>query len=257
MNFDLFDEIWLGGDLFNQTDQDLATLQKLEREMNVKAPHVYWTLGNHDCHNSNYNMTEKFMENRVHYVDTHDGITRVVLNTSINAHLLPELSNRCDLLENQYEMFQAVLDTITSASSHLVIFSHQTPWGAVDPDLKKVAHYDAQDYEWSCQNGKHDFETVIYPKLVAVQQRGVKVIWLGGDWGGFSKKYEFVSTDSITFLACGLLQSYPDGKKSWPTMRQADKDEFLIFTHDKKSRELTWEFYILDTYIQNPANLKQ
>ena len=252
MDFNIFDEIWLGGDLFNQTDQDQATLDKLNREMHVTKDHVYWAIGNHDCHNSNYALTEKLMSNRVFYSDTHDGITRLVLNTSINVVSIPQLSGRCDLLDQQYEMFQNVLDTIsTKSSSHLVILSHQTHWGSLDTSYIRLCHFDDQDYQWSCKEGQHDFETVIYPKLVEVQKRGIQVIWVAGDWGGMSKKYEMVTPEKVIFLACGLLQSYPDGKKKWPTMRQKDKDEFLIFTHNIPEKKLTWEFIVLDEYVNN------
>ena len=54
-----------------------------------------------------------------------------------------------------------------------------------------------------CINPNNFYEDV-YPLLVKVRHRGIEVICIGGDIGAKANEFEYITSDTIYFLASGI-----------------------------------------------------
>jgi hypothetical protein len=166
-------------------------------------------------------------------------MTVMVLNTNLYD---PE----CERLEAQNTMFENVCDTITE-SSHLVLLSHHIIWNIVKdfPSLWEKANANKPFWESKC--GEFEtarFHDILYQQLVEVQEKGVQVVFISGDYGQKDKFFERESEDGIWFLASGIDQHnrhFPDSLKS------VVKDKVLHLQHNPEERSLNWQFLDLDS----------
>lgn len=236
-----YDNIWHGGDICSGTLMYESTLDYLQDQLRIREPHNYFSLGNHDRRNGNIEYFERFIGKKSYYADYNNGITSIVLDTNLDP-------SDCENLNAQYQMICNVTDTI-SASSHLIMFFHWGIWCDV-PGLTNqgvFAHKSLPYWNSNCDSTNNNFTQIIYPKLVEVQNRGVKVICIMGDMGASYKKFQDNSADGITFLGCGLYNiQYRYDEFKWFTK---EKDLILEFTHDVTTEELSWQFKDLDSLI--------
>ena len=218
-DFSKYDMLWLGGDLAESTSLDVATMNHVDSIFDLANPNTLWALGNHDYDDlqrvRSYTLRETY---NVYYKN---GITILVLDTQ------DSLSN---IIGMQKQFVEAVLDTI-AASSHLIILTHKLIWmygdSILEPQIQSITN-GGFGLCFYCLN-PNNFYTTIYPQLLAIQNRGVKVICIAGDIGFYTKEFSYVNSDGMTFLASGI-NAGTNGNKA------------LLFSHNKNKKTLTWSF---------------
>lgn len=246
LDFDNFDELWLGGDLTTESSINKKQIEKLNNFYKLSDTVTHWALGNHDARKGNINIVEQIQQKPTYYVQHDNGLTKLILNTTIANEQVPIYKDSCHLLKPQTELINSVLDTI-SKSSHLIIMTGGAHWGEIVSATQ--LNYNYPHYSFSCDKN-FTFKKFLYPKLVEVQKRGVQVICTSGDLGMRSKSYHKKSDDGIIFLASGINNSFGtlrNEKYKW--VRDFSPDKILIFTHYPEKRELTFEFVDLNNYI--------
>ncbi len=236
-----YDNIWLGGDICSETLISKSNMDYLNEQLRIGEPHNYFTLGNHDRRNGNLEYFEKFIGKKSYYADYYNGITTIVLDTNLDP-------SDCENLNNQFKMICNVTDTI-SKSSHLILLFHWGLWSGIPglPDPIIYAHTNLIYWNANCDSTNNNFSQMIYPQLVDVKNRGVKVICIMGDMGASYKKVDMRSDDGIIFLGCGLYNIvYSGDEDEW---RTKEKDVILEFNHNVANKSLTWNFRDLDSMI--------
>ena len=236
-NIDLsaYDGVWLGGDVCSESLMLYSTLEYIDSVFNLKSPTTLWALGNHDTRNGNWIWLEELTGRKTYYTTNYKGITYIVLNTNLTPY-------DCEQLNDQYNMIVNVCDTIQK-SSHLILLMHHGIWNGV-PGLPSPAMYAQSNliyYNFNCYSEESTFLNAVYPRLLEVKSRGVKVICIVGDMG--AKKIDMVSDDGIHFMGTGLNRSkYPDPEER----KQSPQDWAIIFKHVPKTGWLGWEFVDFD-----------
>ncbi len=222
-----FQGVWLGGDVCSEATLLYSTIQYIDSVFDLGNPTTYWTLGNHDARNGNYEWLKEFTGRDTYYTHYHSGITAIVMNTNL-------VPTDCENVEKQYRIIMDVCDTIQS-SSHLVLIMHHGIWRGV-PDLPNPATYAQSDFKYwnaNCESSGSTFVNAIYPRLVEVKNRGIEVICILGDMGG--QHFLMDSKDGIHFMGVGLNES--------------PKDEVLIFEYALPGRTMTYQFHNLDSLL--------
>ncbi|MDD3859547.1 MAG: hypothetical protein PHW83_05060 [Bacteroidales bacterium] len=242
LNKSVYDNIWLGGDICAETLLYYSNLDYLNAKLKIKQPHNYWTLGNHDRRNGNIEWIEKYLGHKTYYVDYYNGFTAFIFDSNLDV-------SDCENLDKQYKLFCNVVDTITE-SSHLLLFFHWGLWSDVPglpPDPMSYAHTGLKYWNANCDSVNTNFVNIIYPKLVKVAEKGVKVICIMGDIGKYYKKVDLLSSDGIHFLGCGV----DNIMYRWNTERLnvLEKDLILVFDHDIQNKNITWQFMDLDSLL--------
>lgn len=222
-----FQGIWLGGDVCSEATLLYSTIQYIDSIFDLGSPTTYWTLGNHDARNGNYEWLKEFSGRDTYFTHYHQGITAIVMNTNL-------VPTDCENVEKQYKIIMDVCDTIQS-SSHLVLIMHHGIWRGV-PDLPNPATYAQSDFVYwnaNCDSPGSTFVNAVYPSLVEVKNRGIEVICILGDMGG--QHFLMDSQDGIHFMGVGLNES--------------PQDEVLIFDYALPARTMTWQFHNLDSLL--------
>ena len=222
IDFNKFDMLWLGGDLAQLTSIDDKTMTHIDTIFNIGESKTLWALGNHDY--SNLNRVKKFTKRPPYYATNKNKITFVVLDTQ------DSLSN---IVGAQKEFLFGVLDTI-NPSTHLVILHHKLIWMYNNDHLEdrtsSISNARIDDCSY-CIN-PNNFYSEIYPKLVDVQKKGVKVLCIAGDIGVKAKEFEYLTSEGIYFLASGINSNEENNKA-------------LLFSHDVVNDSLSWEFQLI------------
>lgn len=222
-----FQGIWLGGDVCSEATLLHSTIQYIDSIFDLGNPTTYWTLGNHDARNGNYEWLKEFTGRDTYYTHYFQGITSIVMNTNL-------VPTDCENVEKQYRIIMDVCDTIAS-SSHLVLIMHHGIWRGV-PNLPNPATYAQSDFIYwnaNCDSPNSTFVNAIYPRLVEVKNRGIEVICILGDMGG--QHFLMDSQDGIHFMGVGLNES--------------PGDEVLIFEYALPGRTMTYQFHNLDSLL--------
>lgn len=252
IKLDTFDQLWLGGDLVENMFHHPDNIEFVDTFFNVGSPTTHWAIGNHDVLDQKADFSG--IEKRTHrktYNTTHtNGITILVLNTTEFG--FPEYHHQpheCEMLNGQWDLINAVTDTIQK-SSHLVVLHHHALLtnALTENQLNIQKHFNLYqpDLNIGCKK-RGPFSELVYPLLVEVQKRGVQVVLVGGDTGQQVKDFEFTTKDNIIFLGSGLNNSA--GTENVPTYFNQAPDKVLIFKHQPKFRKLEWEFRVLDEMI--------
>jgi hypothetical protein len=242
-----FEYIWLGGDICSDTFLDYQSFGYLDTLLRISEPHHYWSLGNHDARNGNVDWFTEFTGKKSYYADYFPNISAFVFDTNITPA-------DCENLNNQYQEFSNLCDTIQH-SSQLLLFFHWGVWVDVPglPPPSSYCHSILRYWNANCDSVNTNFGQVIYPKLVEVQNRGVDVICIMGDMGASYKSANFISNDSVRFLGCGLnnhLISDPNERF------KNQNDRVLVFSHILEENKLSYQFLDLDSllYVQQGYN---
>lgn len=231
VNYNRYDQIWLGGDLCSETTEEKSTLNYLNKHFRLDDPGTHWAPGNHDTRNGNTDWITEYTERELFYVHSDQGLTIMVLNTTFD-------TTECQLSAMQDAMITTLLDTIEK-SSHLVILSHHTIWGDAITGINMWETANANKPQWEslCGTGTR-FIPYLEPRLRQVQDRGVQVICLAGDFGQQATSFEYLSDGGIWYLGAGLNK----GKS-----QEIDPDDMVIVFHfDPVAGSLNWDFIRVD-----------
>lgn len=233
------DQIWLGGDICVETTRKYSTLSYIDSFFDLSNEKTHWAVGNHDVVQGNLNWISEFTQRPLFYTVYQDGFTLMVLNTNLYE---PE----CNALNVQFDMIQAVTDSI-SQSSHLVILTHHIVWGDVDASMDMWKRANANKPFWLSRCAENTkFHQVIYPMLKAVQARGVQVLCIAGDYGQKDKAFEFETAEGVWFLASGINNSQ---EKEEAKRELLPKDKILLLEHDVLLKTMEWQFLDLDSLL--------
>lgn len=230
-----FGQVWLGGDICSETTEEESTLDYLENIFSLSAPTTHWAVGNHDVRNGNLQWIEQATQKPLFYSAHHDGLTLLVLNTSLQ-------TEDCDARARQYDLFTQLTDTI-SQSSHLVLMSHYIIWGDVvdGVEMRDQANANKPFWEATCTPATQ-FPRSMYDQLKTVQARGVQVICLAGDFGQRVQSFSWQNPEGMWFLGAGFKKG--NGIVADP------EDQILIFSHDVESRQLDWRFTNVEEFLR-------
>ncbi|MBO72897.1 MAG: hypothetical protein CMD35_04685 [Flavobacteriales bacterium] len=222
INYKKFDVLMLGGDLAYLSSENNSTMQRIDSVFDVGNPNTLWALGNHDY--TDLNRIQEFTNRPPYYATYKNGITFIVLDTQ---------DSSSNIIGSQKKYLQKVLDTIIE-SSHLILLHHKLIWmdnhSELETQISSVSNGPAGECSY-CIN-PNNFNSEIYPELVKVKLKGVKVICIGGDIGFKTDEFEYFTTDEIHFLASGINFNNSSNKA-------------LFFTHDLKNKSLNWEYKFL------------
>ncbi len=235
IDYSRFSQVWLGGDLCSETTKKQSTITYLDSLFDLGASTTHWAVGNHDVRNGNVEWITEATGRETYYTHHEKGLTLFVMNTRLH-------KTECEELEAQYALFKQVCDTI-SESSHLILLMHNVIWSQVEPSLNPVwpsANGTFASWRSRCEDSlTSQFHRVWYPELVQVQQRGIQVLCITGDFGQKATAYEYESTDGVWFLGNGL------NKGIIPNHRDPN-DMVIFFKHDPETRSLIWQFVKVD-----------
>ncbi len=252
LDYDLFDQIWLGGDICSHLTQKKSTLDYVDDIFDLSSPNTLWTLGNHDVLEGNTQWISDHTHRPFFYTIWQDGICIMVLNTNLFWYYdSPPPQENCREKDRQMEMMQSVLDTIQDAS-HLVILHHLALLGDIRKNEKGTIP-DSFNINPAIIHPSCDSNLLLknwwYPQLVKVQNRGVDVIFVGGDFGMRARKFEFHSKEGVVFLGSGINGSL---KREFAPeyVTSFGRDFVLIFEHHPNIHKLDWQFCDLDSLLK-------
>ncbi|MEL6721269.1 MAG: hypothetical protein AAFP82_21390, partial [Bacteroidota bacterium] len=227
INFERYAGIWLGGDVCVETTEEYETLEYLDCVFDLGKENIHWAVGNHDIRNGNMDWISEFTKRPTYYTQYQNGLQIVVINTCLGRN--DPLKDRCEEMEEQYQLLDAVLDTV-QAASQLILLSHHNVWGGIDEHIFcEAANACALWNNFRCGHSSK-FAPYFYDKLKVVRERGIEVIAVAGDGGQKSKKYEYQDKAGIHFLVSGI-----DRNSSF----NSNPDSLLIFQHNPTKQELS------------------
>lgn len=219
-NLSNYDMLWLGGDMALNTSENATSMNYVNQVFNLSSSKTYFTLGNHDY--TNTELIKSYTGRNKYFATYKNGITIMVLDTQ------DSLSN---IVGAQKQMFDTVTDTILK-SSHLVILHHKLIWmlgisqlESLIPSTSNGAYGDC----FYCLNN-NNFYSQLYPKLLQVTQKGIKVICVGGDLGFNATSFEHTTGEGIKFLGSGIEYGRDTINK------------VIVFYHEPLNKKLSWKF---------------
>ena len=251
LDFSAFDQIWLGGDICGQTTKSPATLDYLDTLFHLHSNQTHWAWGNHDVLFGNTENIRAHTGKADYYVSWQNGYCLLVLNTNLFWYYpSPPPQQDCEAKAAQIALFKAVTDTIQQAS-HLVILHHHalfneykrnTPGNPADAFNGTTIPIHA-----TCDTAS-DLTKTVYPWLTAVQQRGVQVVLVGGDFGMRAKTFAQQTPEGIWMLGSGINNSLearfvPDYVTSFAP------DQVLILNYNRSKKTLNWAFEPLNSLL--------
>ena len=219
IDYSKYDILMMGGDLASLSSENSGALDYLDQFYNLASPTTLWALGNHDY--SNIALLTSYTQRPTYYAYYEAGITYLVIDTQVDD---------CSIVGAQKMLFDQVTDTI-SASSHLIIIHHKLIWMESHPILHNEINNISNGPAGTCNFCifPNNYNAEIYPKLVQVQQSGIRVICIGGDIGFNVNEFEFTTGDGIVYLASGMNHLSPVNK-------------VLTFQHSPSIEGLIWQF---------------
>lgn len=218
------DWLLLGGDLCVETTRNPATLYYLDSIFDLSSESTLWAVGNHDVRSGNTELISEFTKRPLHYLQKHDRILFVVLNTNYT-------STQCDVLEDQYEMFEgALLEDV----DHIIILSHHAIWTSYLLDRGEEFQANAVHGIWRahCRNDQNTFVAQVLPELQKVAENGIEIHWVAGDYGQRTGTHKYQIGPNLTLWGSGI-----DKHRSQP-------DSLLLIT--SAPPVLTFEFKSID-----------
>jgi hypothetical protein len=213
----------LGGDLDIHTSADINNLKNWDTLFNFSAPSTLWSLGNHD--DTNRDFIERFTKRPSFYSYTVRDIVFMVLDTE---------KNLSKITGEQLDMVKSVTDSL-SKSNHLIVLTHKLLWlqgnEVLKSFLKPVPNGTPGDCDY-CTNPNNFYED-IYPLLVNVQNKGIKVWCVAGDIGKNTSEFDYTLPEGIRLLASGLNLKKKENK-------------VLVFEREFGEKELSVQFVNLE-----------
>lgn len=253
LDLEKFDEVWLGGDVCSKTSASESTLRYLDSIFDFKSGKTHWAIGNHDVLDGNAELITKWTGRPLFYVEHSDGITVVVLNTLLFYYPQGNPSaTDCKLIEEQFEMLRQLADTLANSSHLIVLHHHCLLTNSLSEHafaMDTIFNLYLPEQQVSCKY-KGTFQDKIYPLLNQIQQKGIQVIMIGGDFGMRQKSFQHRTSDGIWFLGSGINNSVsPEFAPEYVT--NFDPDKILTLHYQPAYQQLTWKFLDLDSLVMN------
>lgn len=228
IDFDRFDKVMLGGDLFRSTTTDTATFLRADSIFDFRSNKSFWAIGNHDYDHPD--MVRNYLGHELFFSRYHNGITFLVLDTQDSA---------CSMVNDQLNLIQNVTDTLQTSTClmvlcHKLIFMPGDP--LLEPMIDSICNGDFGTCSW-CTSPNNYYQDV-YPKLVQVRQRGIKVLVVAGDVGNKVKHFEYRSPEGIQYIASGMNSA-------------ASNNEVLRMEYSSSDGVPTWNFFPLNALPQH------
>ncbi len=244
LNFDQYEQIWLGGDICAETTDDFGTLIYLDGIFDLGSANTHWTLGNHDVRNGNIDWIVDVTGKETFHVQYFNNVTLLVLNTNLNYGGIVD----CENVNAQYELIKDVCDTIQK-SSHLIVLTHNVVWADIDDNMmvEDYANTVNSSVIFRCSPDQN-FEEAVFPLFENVMRKEIQVIFIAGDFGQNATSYEFISDNGMIFLGSGIASDVPYNEQ-FPTWGLPDK--VLVFDHDTLNKDISWQFLDLDLLKAN------
>lgn len=270
LDFQQFNGVWLGGDVCSQTTAQPATLTYLDSLIGLKNPATFWAVGNHDVMYGHTDRISTATGRPFYYTYWLEGVCVLVLNTQLMWHNpWKQPVEACEEREAQLELIQRLCDSL-QAASHLVVLHHHALFNEMKinskGDTMRLFNVNAIPVRSGCPPQEVNVTERVYPWLVSVQNRGIQVVCVGGDFGMNAKTFAHRSEAGIWLLGSGINNSLDkDYVPDYVTNLQPDS--VLIFTHHPQNRSLNWSFVRLRDLVyaqrtaeeikQLPAELSQ
>lgn len=222
IDFNSFDLTLLGGDLALDTFGHDTITAHLDQVFNFKSPSVLWSIGNHDL-TTDVKWKEYTLKKKYHKAVYND-VTFIALDSQ---------DSLSSIVGDQKDFLLTTLDSINTSSviimTHKLIFMNNHP--VMDAMIATTCNANKGDCYY-CHND-NNFYDVVYPKLLDVKNRGIEVIWVGGDLGYKTSEFEYIDEEGIVFLGNGLWHP-----KEW--------NKVLIFLKERQD-PIRYRFVSLDS----------
>lgn len=226
IDFSKYDMTLLGGDLSLSSFSGKTITPHLDSIFDFKSPTTLWSVGNHDT-TSDKKFYTTTLKKKFHAYQK-DDVTFITLNSQ---------DSLSSIVGEQKDFLFSVLDTIQTRSvlllSHKLIFMNDHP--TLDARIAKVCNANKGECYY-CHN-PNNFYQEVYPKLLEVKNRGIQVLWVGGDLGYKTSEFEYVDDHGIVFLGNGFW--FP---KDW--------NKVLLFSKVKEE-ELRYTFVHIDSLLRD------
>ncbi len=224
IDFSKYKYTLLGGDMAEKSFGEEKIIRHLDSIFDLKNQSTLWSIGNHDRASDKtfYKHTLKHKYGLYQYKD-------------VSFFVLDSQDSLSSIVGKQREFFAKALDTITSKKivvlTHKLIFMDQHP--VMDSLINKVCNGKKGDCFY-CHN-RNNFQEEIYPKLVELRRNKKQVIWIGGDLGKKTSRFEYIDDAGIVFLGNGVWFEKPD-------------NEVLLLRNT--SEKLEYGFVAFDTLVK-------
>ncbi len=248
--------IWLGGDICARSSKQAGTIQYLDSLFDLASTTTHWTLGNHDLLEGDISLITRHTRRPDYYLSYHQGICIAVLNTNLFWHQnwAPPQKD-CERKQAQMEWLKQLTDTIKEAS-HLLLLHHHSLFNELKVNDKNEfidpGNVSGRPIRSTCDSIS-DLTAELYPRLVAVKERGVSVIAISGDYGMKAKEFSFTTPEGIQLLGSGINNSldmaYPPDY-----VENFNPDSVLIFQHWPDENRLEWQFERLTDLLLEQYN---
>ena len=122
----------------------------------------------------------------------------------------------------------------------MILITHHSVWNEVDKvnNMKDFANTDLSNLLFNIDPDLN-YKNGVYPQLIKVAQRGVKVIHIAGDFGQKVTSYQYLTADNIQFIGSGITSNNKYHSK-FPT--SGSPDLFLVLHHNLSEQIITWSF---------------
>ena len=230
INFKKYDQIWLGGDICSETTEKKSTLKYLDRMFDLDHPGTHWAKGNHDVRNGNLEWFQEYTGRDLFYFQQMVKLGMLVLNTN--------LEEDCLQLNEQFELIES-LPVTASGLSHLIVMTHHVIWGESihGVNMWETANANRPSWQVRCEPAG-DFQSAILPVLENIQQSGIQVICLAGDFGQRVKQFSYLANNGIWFLGAGMNKGL--------SLDLDPEDSVIRLNYDPEGEKLDWEFLTID-----------
>lgn len=247
IDYNLFDQVWLGGDICAETTAEIPTLDYIDSLFHLSEKNRHWSLGNHDSRNGHLDLIESKTHRPTFYTTTFDDICLMVWNTNFNHFQVSRPEDECPLMDSQFRMIQQVCDTISASKKLVILHHHALLNDRIAGDtlhLGKVFNFFRDSFKVNCAPEAW-FETAVYPMLTKVRQKGIEVVLISGDLGQRAKRFEYRTKEGIWFLGSGVNNTCSkDNPPDYVT--NFHPDSLLVLFNKPGRAGIEWKFVTLD-----------
>ena len=247
IDYNLFDQVWLGGDICAETTAEIPTLDYIDSLFHLSEKNRHWSLGNHDSRNGHLDLIASKTHRPTFYTTTFDDICLMVWNTNFNHFQVSRPEDECPLMDSQFRMIQQVCDTISDSKKLVILHHHALLNDRIAGDslhLGKVFNFFRDSFKVNCAPEAW-FETAVYPMLTKVRQKGIEVVLISGDLGQRAKRFEYRTKEGIWFLGSGVNNTC--GKDNPPDyVTNFQPDSLLVLSNMPGRGGLEWKLVALD-----------
>lgn len=246
---EVFDQIWLGGDVCAKTTADTQTLAYLKKVFPIEQGRVHWAWGNHDVKFGREAWLEAQLGKSSYYLDCQEEFCVLVLNT--NLFQWPDArpdSAFCGQMWAQHQLVRSLPERVPLGHTLVVLHHYGLLTNAMTEgryDLDTVFNFYKPQLKVHCQSDTATFEQAWYPIFQELQKkRSSQVVMVSGDLGMRAKKFAFQDENGLWFLGAGINNSVPEDYRP-EYLTNFDPDQVLVFQWEPREGKLSWEFRVL------------